>query len=140
MEYICDAPDGCTWFRLVTEGEAAAESLSMRHAVEKHFRREWERASESFRPTSTVFIEQDIGKKAHIQRTMPLFLTLRNEDGETLATAMLPPGGRRDPNFTCIIVGQGNSDPYPEHGAAIRALAEHFGLTLERSRCFPYRR
>ena len=111
MEYVCDAPDGCTWFRLVTEGEATQESLAMRHAVEKHFRREWERAAESFRPLSNVYIEQEIGKKDYIRRTMPLFLTLRNEDGQALATAMLPPGGKRDPNFSCIIVGEGNSDP-----------------------------
>src|SRR6185437_16679445 len=69
MEYVCDAPNDETWFRLVSEGEAVAESLEMRHAVEKHFRREWEKAAESFRPASTVFIEQDIGKLDHIKRT-----------------------------------------------------------------------
>ena len=107
MEYVCDAPGDRTWFRLVTEGEAAVESDAMRHAVEKHFRRERERAAESFQPISTVFIEQDIGKESHIQRTMPLFLTLRDQDGKSLVTAMLPPGGRRDPDFACIIVGPG---------------------------------
>ncbi len=25
MEYVCDAPNDRTWFRLVTEGEAVAE-------------------------------------------------------------------------------------------------------------------
>ena len=34
MEYVCDAPGGRTWFRLVSEGEAAMESEVMRHAVE----------------------------------------------------------------------------------------------------------
>ena len=48
MEYICDAPAGRTWFRLVSEGEAALESEVMRHAVEKYFRREWEKAVESY--------------------------------------------------------------------------------------------
>ena len=48
MEYICDAPGDRTWFRLVSEGEAAMESELMRHAVEKYFRREWEKAAESF--------------------------------------------------------------------------------------------
>ena len=112
----------------------------MRHAVEKHFRRERERAAESFRSLSTVFIEQDIGKEAHIRRSMPLFLTLRDMDGKTLVTAMLPPGGKRDANFGCIIVGPANADPYPDHGDAIKALGEHFGLTLDRARCYPYRR
>jgi len=140
MEYICDAPGDRTWFRLVTEGEAAAESEAMRHAVEKHFRRERERAAESFRPLTTVFIELDIGKEAHIRRAMPLFLTLRDENGQALVTAMLPPGGKRDQDFGCIIVGPGNSDPYPDHADAIKALGAHFGLTLDRARCYPYRR
>lgn len=140
MEYICDAPGDRTWFQLVTEGEAAAESEAMRHAVEKHFRRERARAAESFRPVTTVFIEQDIGKEAHIRRAMPLFLTLRDENGQALVTAMLPPGGKRDPDFGCIIVGPGNSDPYPDHADAIKALGAHFGLTLDRARCYPYRR
>jgi hypothetical protein len=50
MEYVCDAPRKRTWFRLLTEGEAIAESLEMRHAVEKHYRRERERAIDSFHP------------------------------------------------------------------------------------------
>ncbi|MDR3535078.1 MAG: hypothetical protein P4L71_01135 [Acetobacteraceae bacterium] len=115
-----------------------AESAEMRHAVEKHYRREREKAAESFRPLSTAFIEQEIGKEAHIQREMPLFLTLRNQDGEALVTAMLPVRGRG--GGTCIIVGPGNTDPYPDHGDAIRTLGQHYGLTLERAACFPYRR
>ena len=81
MEYICDAPADRTWFRLVSEGEAVMESEVMRHAVEKYFRREWEKASESFKPLTSVFIEQDIGKAAHIQREMPFFVTLRDDEG-----------------------------------------------------------
>lgn len=140
MEYICDAPGDRTWFQLVTEGEASAESEAMRHAVEKHFRRERDRAAATFRPATTVFIEQDIGKEAHIRRSMPLFVTLRDENGQPLVTAMLPPGGKGDPDFGCIIVGPGNSDPYPDHAEAIKALGTRFGLTLDRARCYPYRR
>jgi hypothetical protein len=138
MEYVCDAPNDLTWFRLVNEAEAARESQEMRHAVEKHFRREWERAAESYQPTTSVYIEQDINKQAHIQRTMPLFLTLRNQDGEPLVTAMLPPRGSTGGSI--IIVGPGNADPYPEHADAIRALGAYFGLTLDRAHCYPYRR
>jgi hypothetical protein len=140
MEYICDAPNGRTWFRLMTEAEAVTESAEMRHAVEKHYRREREKAAESYRPLTTVFIEQDIGKKAHINRAMPLFLTLRDEDGKPLVTAMLPPGGREDPDFTCIVVGLANSDPYAQHADAVEALAMHFDIALERADCYPYRR
>ena len=32
MEYVCDAPHKRTWFRLMTEGEAVAESL---HLIER---------------------------------------------------------------------------------------------------------
>jgi hypothetical protein len=138
MEYVCDAPHNLTWFRLMTEGEAVAESLEMRHAVDKHFRRERERAVDTFHPTTTVFIEQDINKEDHIRRAMPCFLTLRDQDGKALVTAMLPPKGR--PGGGCIVVGPGNADPYPEHGEAIAALGRHFQLSLDRSSCYPYRR
>lgn len=139
MEYVCDAPNNLTWFRLVTEGEATNESLEMRHAVEKHFRRERERAEESFQPSAAVmYIEQDINKEAYIRRSMPLFLTLRDENGTALVTAMLPPKGKGGGG--CIIVGPGNADPYPQYAAAIAALGTHFGITLDRASCYPYRR
>jgi len=140
VKYVCDAPGGKTWFRLETEAEAVKESQVMNHAVEKYFRQEEAKASASFTPASPRFIEQEIGRKAHVQRAMPWFLTLREGDGTALATAMLPPGGREDPGFRVIIVGSGNADPYPEQGEAIQALADHLGLELERSRCYPYQR
>jgi hypothetical protein len=140
MRYVCDAPGDRTWFRIETESEAVAESDLMRHAVEKYFRKEHEKAAQTFQPLSKVNFEQEIGLKAHIQREMPLFLTLRDDEGNPLATAMLPPGGRDDRSFRPIIVGPGNADPYPEEGEAIRVLAQHFGITLERARCYPYRR
>ena len=139
MQYICDAPGAKTWFRIETEGEAALESDAMRHAVEKHFRHAWEAAATSYRAASGPFVERDIGLKAHVQRAMPLFLTLRDAEGKALATAMLPPDGRRDPGFRIIIVGPENSDPYSEHEEAIAALGHHFGLTLNRADCYPYR-
>jgi len=77
MKYVCEAPGGNTWFRIETEAEAASESDGMRHAVEKFFRKEQEKATQTFHPLSKVFFEQEIGLKAHIQREMPLFLTLR---------------------------------------------------------------
>jgi hypothetical protein len=140
MRYACDAPGGKTWFRIETESEAVGESEIMRHAVEKYFRKEQDKATQSFRPISNVFFEQEIGLKAHIQREMPLFLTLRDGDGNPLASAMLPPNGRDDRNFRIIIVGFENADPYPEHCLAIEALGKHFDLVLDRLRCFPYRR
>jgi hypothetical protein len=140
MRYVCDAAGGKTWFRIETEAEAVSESETMRHAVEKYFRKEQEKAAQSFRPISKVSFEQEIGLKAHIQREMPLFLTLRDGDGTPLTTAMLPPNGKDDRSFRPIIVGSGNADPYPDEGDSIRALAEHCGMTLERARCYPYRR
>jgi hypothetical protein len=140
MRYVCDAPGGKTWFRIETEAEAASESDAMRHAVEKFFRKEHEKAIQSFQSTSKVYFEQEIGLKAHVQREMPLFLTLRDDDGNALVTAMLPPGGHDDRSFRPIIVGVANADPYGDHADAIRALGQHFSLTLERGRCYPYRR
>jgi hypothetical protein len=140
MRYVCDAPGGKTWFRMETDAEAVKESDIMHHAVEKFFRREQEKAAQTYQPISKVYFEQEIGLKAHIQREMPLFLTLRDGDGNPLATAMLAPGGRDDRSFRPIIVGMANSDPYIEHAEAIRALGQHLGLSLERARCYPYRR
>ncbi|KLK90688.1 hypothetical protein AA309_24380 [Microvirga vignae] len=138
MQFVCDAPGQTSWFRIESEGEATLESRIMGHAVEKHFRQAWDAATATYRSTASHFIEQNIGLKAHVQRTMPVFLTLRDAEGNGLATAMLPPGGRNDPSFKIIIVGPENRDPYPDHGEAIRKLGEHFGLTLDRSRCYPY--
>ncbi|HWA29633.1 MAG TPA: hypothetical protein VG867_00980 [Rhizomicrobium sp.] len=140
MRFVCDAPGGKTWFRLETEAEAVQESAAMNHAVEKYFRRERDKAVQSYKPTSQNYIERDIGLAAHIARAMPLFLTLRDREGKGLATAMLPPGAQENAGFRIIIVGPANGDPYPEHGDAIEALAKHTGLTLDRESCFPYGR
>ncbi|MDJ0945798.1 MAG: hypothetical protein QNJ30_20215 [Kiloniellales bacterium] len=139
MKFVCDAPDKKTWFRFETEAEAEQESTLMGHAVAKHFRREREKAVARYEPDSATFIEQNIGLEAHVQREMPLFLTLRDSQGGGLATAMLPPCGRDDPAFRIIVVGVENADPYPAHDSAIEALGTHYGLSLDRSRCYPYR-
>ena len=142
MRFVCDAAGGKAWFRIETEAEAAKESELMRHAVEKHFRRAYEQASLAYRPAPGPFVEQDIGRAAHIRRTMPVFLTLRDAEGTALATAMLPPqqAERDGPACSPMVVGPGNDDPYSAHGDAIRALGRHFGLALDRIRCYPYGR
>jgi hypothetical protein len=71
---------------------------------------------------------------------MPLFLTLRENNGDALVTAMLPPRGHDDPTFRIIVVGPNNGDPYPDHEAAIHALADHFDIALDREHCYPYAR
>ena len=140
MQYVCDAGAN-TWFRIETAGEATLESQAMRHAVEKYFLDAQSQATETYvPPPSLPKVEQKIGLKAHIQRAMPMFLTLRDKDGTALVTAMLPPVGQDDKSFRPVIVGPANSDPYAAHAAAIRALATHFRLALDAVRCFPYRR
>jgi hypothetical protein len=140
MKYICDAPPN-TWFRLETEAEAAAESTAMEHAVEKYFRQAREQAVAAYQPAKALSsIEQNIGLKDHIQRVMPLFLTLRDREGKPLVTAMLPPTGRDDRSFRPIVVGPKNADPYVAHADAIRKLGEHLGVSLDPDRCYPYRR
>jgi hypothetical protein len=139
MRYVCDAPGGATWFRIETEAEAEAESVLMRHSVDKYFRRYEAAARESYRaPAGSPTFEQSIGLKDHLARAMPLFLTLRSDAGEGLATAMLPPQGRNQVNFRIVIVGPDNADPYAEHERGIEALAQHYGLSLPREECFPY--
>ena len=140
MRFVCDTAGRKAWFRIETEAEATQESVLMRHAVEKHFRRAHEQASQAYRPAPGPFVERDIGRAAYIRRAMPVFLTLRDGDGTALATAMLPPAERGGLACSPMVVGPGNDDPYPEHGEAIRALGEHFGVALDRARCYPYRR
>jgi len=140
MQYVCDAPGGKVWFRIETEAEAVRESELMRHAVEKHFRRAHDQAAQAYNPAGVPYIEQDIGRAAHIRRAMPVFLTLRDAEGAALVTAMLPPEAPDGPAFRPIVVGPDNADPYPAHGDAIAALARHVRITLDRAQCYPYRR
>ena len=91
-------------------------------------------------PASLHVIEQSIGRKAHIERQMPIFVTLRDGDGKAHVTGMLPAEGKEHDNFRPIIVGVENSDPYDTYRPAIRALGDHYGLRLNRSRCYPYSR
>ena len=137
MQFVCDAPGG-TWFRFETEGEAILESQLMKHSVEKYFKQAADEAAKSFVPPPTMrAFEQKIGLKAHVQKAMPLFLTLRDNEGNGLATAMLPPGAKESKSFKPIIVGPNNTDPYPKNTAAIAALGRHYGLALEAGRCVP---
>ena len=136
MQFACDAFKGRTWFRIETEAEAAAESRLMRHAVEKHFLTAQQRARRAYVPGPGL--ERDIGLKGHLARTMPVFLTLRSDDGGGLATAMLPPQGKDLAEFPIIIVGPENADPYRDHADAIEALGRHLGMPLPRVRCYPY--
>ncbi len=140
MQYVCDGLGNKTWFRIETEAEAIAESALMNHAVDKYFRRAHETAMQSYRPEAANTIERDIGLAAHVRREMPVFATLRDGEGNGLATAMLPPRGLDTPSFRIIVVGPGNADPYGDHSEAIAALGTHFGLALTRERCFPYGR
>ncbi len=140
MKYVCDA-GAKTWFRMETAGEAALESSAMAHAVDRFFRETYAKALKSYQPSGTLrAIEQSIGREDFVQRTMPMFLTLRDGNGQALVTAMLPPVGLDERAFRPIIVGPANTDPYPAHGDAIAVLAHHFKFKLDAATCFPYRR
>lgn len=131
MQYVCDAPGRKTWFRIETEGEAAIETEAMRHGVDNHFRHLAKEAAASYRPDDRLRpIERNIGLKAHVERTMPVFLTLRDREGTALATAMLPPKGTSRAAFDPLIMGPDYSDPKSEHADAIGALEKHFGVDL----------
>ena len=54
----------------------------MNHAVEKHFRQAREHAIATYVPPSGSYIEQNIGLKAHRERVMPMFLTLRDQEAK----------------------------------------------------------
>ncbi|HEX4304294.1 MAG TPA: hypothetical protein VHZ78_15990 [Rhizomicrobium sp.] len=133
MQYVCDAPGDKTWFRIETESEAVLESQAMRHALENHFALERQRAIANYRPPATLNnIERYIGLDAHVTRTMPRFLTLRDKQGTPLASAMLPPQATGSGHFRPTIVGPAYSDAYSAHDGAIAALEKCFGLSLRR--------
>ena len=115
MQFICDAPGGKTWFRIETEGEAAFESDSMSHAVEKHFRHAWEAATDSYQSAGRSFVEQNIGLKDHVRRVMPLFMTLRDVEGNTLATAgnTIPASGSSSSGLRTAIPIRSTRGPSP---------------------------
>ncbi len=138
MKHVCDAPP-YAWFRIETLGEAASESRNMRHAVEKYYQKAYDKAAATYKPPqSAAVFEQNIGREEHIQRIMPIFVTLRDSDGKALITAMLPPQGYDEDDMCPIIVGVENTDPYMQYEDAIEVLAVHYGLLLERRLCYPY--
>lgn len=145
MRYICDATGSKTWFGIETEFEAATESDVMQHAVEKYFRKEKERATQTYQPTSAIYIEQEIGLKAHLLREMPLFLTLRSDDGTPLVTAMLPPRGREDRGSGRSSSGRATTIPIPimpTRSARWRSISASFSTARAASptaatSCFP---
>lgn len=140
MKFVCDAGDA-SWFRIETLAEATFESREMKHAVERYFKDSHDRAVKAYVPPAGARLsEQNIGLKSHIERWMPIFLTLRNRDGAPLITAMLPPGGKDHPAFRPIIVGPSNADPYRDYPMAINLLGQHFRMTLDPERCYPYKR
>ena len=103
MQYVCESPPK-TWFRIETDAEAYQESQAMGHAVDRYFSQAREAAAAAYvPPAGHRVIEQNIGLKAHIQRTMPIFLTLRDNEGAALVTAMLPPAGQSEREFRPII-------------------------------------
>lgn len=140
MQYVCDAGP-LTWFRIETLGEAALESRDMDHAVERYYKEAHDEAVRSYVPPKSVrVIEQSIGRKDYVARVMPRFVTLRNNEGTALVTAMLPPEGKTEREMRPIVVGRSNSDPYAMYGEAITALARHVGMKLDRMDCYPYAR
>jgi hypothetical protein len=135
MKFVCDARNGRTWFEIETQHEAEAEGALMNHAVAKYWTREYEAARARYR--GPPGIEHDINLKDFIRRTMPIFLTLRDDEGGGLATAMIV---AKDDPVRAIVVGPANADPYPRHSDAIETLAKHLNMALPRERCFPYAR
>jgi hypothetical protein len=135
MQFVCDAPGSKAWFRIETEGEAGQESEAMQNAVEVTFADERKVAMRTYRPSLRLnFIERDIGLSTHIQRTMPMFLTLRDREGTALANAMLPPGGKDDGRNRSTVTGPCGDDVRLSQGDAIAALEKHFGFTFHTKR------
>jgi hypothetical protein len=138
MQYVCDAPGQKTWFRIETESEAALESQAMHHALEAHFQRERQAAIATYHPPRTLNnIEKNIGLDAHVAHAMPRFLSLRDNAGTPLASAMLPPA-KACGTLRPTIVGPAYADAYVAQDDAIAALEKTVGMSLRRERNNPF--
>jgi len=139
MQYVCDAPKGKTWFRIETEGEAAHESRLMSHTVENI-------SAASGRRQSSPGVRSAQRDRARHRPRGPCtardaaFPHVARQGGQCTGYSDAATGGKDRGGFRIIIVAASNADPYPEQDAAIAALGAHFGLTLDRHRCFPYGR
>ena len=123
-----------------TEAEAASGSDLMRHAVEKFFRKEQEKATQTFQPLSKVYFEQEIGLKAHIQREMPLFLTYAT----TTAPHWSPLCCRREDKTTAPSDRLSSEWQMPTHMSSTPTRSAHWAsISASRSSgraVIPYRR
>ncbi len=98
----------------------------MHHSLDHRFRHAREAAARTYRPSPRLRpFERDIGLGAHIARTMPMFLTLRDPEGTPLATALLPQ--TRDCDYPPSVVGPDYSDPFAgrRHRGAGKACRTH---------------
>ena len=79
----------------------------------------------------------ELSKTRRVETARHALDRVRNEtNGREIAGI----GGGSEPGARPIVVGRANADPYPEHSQAIGALARYLGMTLDRERCYPYRR
>ena len=132
MEYVCDAPGRKTWFRIESENEALVESETMRNSIEIQYESARRDAIRKYLPSPRLqSFERDIGLKAHLQRTMPMFLTLRDREGTPLANATLPPCGEYDGSYTGRVIGPNGTDALVSQADAVGALERHFGLAIQ---------
>jgi hypothetical protein len=132
MQYVCDAPGRKTWFRIETDGEALLEAELMRNAIEVQYENARLAAVQTYQPSQRLqSFERNIGLKAHLERSMPIFLTLRDSEGTPLANAMLPPGGRENGLHTTRVVGPNGADAMRFEPEAVKALEKHYNIAIE---------
>jgi len=132
MRYICDAPGNKTWFCIETEGEAADESDTMQHAVEKYFRKE-KRARDPDLPADLDRLHRtgDRPQGASPARDAAVPDAARRRR-DPLVTAMLPAARRDESGLPAdSSSARANTDPYTDNADAIRVLAQHFRIVLD---------
>lgn len=135
MQFICDAPGQKSWFRIETENEAIFEAEAMKVSIDAPFRIERDAAVQSYRPQARLrAIERDIGLGAHVLRTMPIYLTLRDREGTALANAVLPAKDDLQEDHHAVVIGPGHADPFASQAEAIHALELHYGVSLQTKR------
>lgn len=110
--------DHGTWFEIETRAQAQEETDRMEHAVVFYF-------------VADARTQEASGTKTY------RYFSFREGD-TSVVTARVPLAGVAETQGP-IVVGRRNSDPYPDHGDAIEALAAAISTPLPDS-CYPYPR
>lgn len=134
MQIVLALPDGTTWHLLETQQECDQEGVVMHHHISMAFRMESLKVRAEYRESIIPEFQTQDAEERYEFRHRSLFFSLRNAEGKSLVSGMLPRGTAvGDPVF----VAYSNYDPYVEHEVAIVELGKLYGFDLSCGQAYP---